>query len=175
MMAGVRFLVLVLLLFLRLANSTGEHRLVQLTRAIHLAYPALTVILTPSNGLVCPNESVTFTCVTDDGSLKWMVDNITEVFGVQSQNARQRENFYLQLVNITDGGNRIASTATAMRVSLRDTGKRIACLDAGNYSKTSVITVRGLFREKDIITRLCMHDRPCLKFLFMIHNYECYI
>ena len=98
--------------------------------------------LFPTDVQACPGDNVTFNCVTDNGGLKWDVDNILEFFNQQTQNSRRRGIFYLQLVSIN--GSIYTSSATATGILPEHNGTTISCFDVKDNVMSGVINVLGL-------------------------------
>ena len=106
---------------------------------LHVSYRSLiityvhTVTLTSSADILCPGDTVVFTCVTTDtGRLVWEIthNNIKQSFysPAQINIPVNMDIFTLTLLNVTNS-NTYQSTAVAHNVSVDYNGAKVSCSD----------------------------------------------
>ena len=92
-----------------------------------------TVTLTSSADMLCPGDTVVFTCVTDTGRLVWKVNKIKQTFhspALQLNKPITVDIFTLTLLNVTNS-NTYQSTAVAHNISVDYNWKFVNCIDGG--------------------------------------------
>ena len=101
-----------------------------------------TVILTSSADILCPGDTVVFTCVTDTGRLVWDLthNNIKQSFHSPAQIniPITKDIFTLTLVSVTNS-NTYQSTAVAHNVSVDYNGAKVSCSDVVLSSEQSAL------------------------------------
>ena len=107
-----------------------------------------TVTLTSSADIVCPGNTVVFTCITDTGVLAWEINGNNHVFLPGENTAALLGNTIMIVANLTRLiGNVTVSTATAPNTHIDLNGSVIICRDAiiaNSDSKNKTIQVSGI-------------------------------
>ena len=109
----------------------------------------LTVTLTSSADIVCPGDTLFFTCVTDTGVLAWEINGYNYVFlpGVSEDTALLGNTMIV--VNLTRLiGNEAVSTATAQNTHIDLNGSVMFCIDSlelNSGSQKKTIQVSGIY------------------------------
>ena len=140
-MSGLLCLFTVLLLSSCPSNATGnacQHNyalVMVIDNFIH------TVTLTSSADILCPGDTVVFTCVTDTGRLIWELINPINrhSFHSSTQNPVTKDIFTLALLNVTNGST-YRSTATAHNIPVGYDGTAVSCSD-GPVLKSNELSV----------------------------------
>ena len=90
-----------------------------------------TVTLDSSADIVCPGDTVVFTCVTDTGELIWNVNGFNDVLYEKMIEKKEQTSLSIFQLNITNKiGNYFVSTATVINVHLDYNGTSISCSDS---------------------------------------------
>ena len=90
-----------------------------------------TVTLDSSADIVCPGDTVVFTCVTDTVELIWSVDGFNDVLYEKMIEKKEQTSLSIFQLNITNKtGNYFVSTATVINVHLDYNGTSISCSDS---------------------------------------------
>ena len=115
-----------------------------------------TVTLTSSANIVCPGDTVVFTCVTDTGVLAWEIDGYKYVFLPDlSENTAIVLGNTMIVANITRLiENETVSTATAPNTHINLNGSVLFCKDAlglNSDSKNKTIQVSGIIIHNIIL------------------------
>ena len=91
-----------------------------------------TVTLTSSADILCPGDTVVFTCVTDTGRLVWKVNKTEQSFHSQAllNIPITLDIFTLTLLNVTESST-YQSTAVAHNISVDYNWTSVKCIDGG--------------------------------------------
>ena len=109
------------------------HHLVLVSSADHWCNYIHTVTLTSSADILCPGDTVVFTCVTTDtGRLVWKVNKTKQTFHSPSllNIPITLDIFTLTLLSVTNSSTYL-STAVAHNVSVDYNWKFVKCIDGG--------------------------------------------
>ena len=91
-----------------------------------------TVTLTSSADILCPGDTVVFTCVTDTGRLVWEINGTTGRHSFHSpaqiNMPNTVKNFTLTLLSVTNNSI-YQSTAVAHNISVDYNGIEVSCMD----------------------------------------------
>ena len=104
----------------------------------------ITVTLTSSADILCPGDTVVFTCVTDTGRLVWVPINIINKhsFHFSTQKPITKDIFTLTLINVTNS-NTYRSTAVAHNISVDYNGTEVSCSDGPILSSNRLTIIIG--------------------------------
>ena len=103
----------------------------------------------PSYDIVCPGDTLVFTCITNEGGVSWRINGPNRII-TNDHKTDQLNGFLLSITNITN--NTITSTATNMSVPLQLNGTVVDCSGDGvSYSNTLTVHIAGK-----------IHHEPCV-------------
>ena len=114
------------------------HHLVLVSLAGHWCNYIHTVTLTSSADILCPGDTVVFTCVTDTGRLVWKVGKTKQSFHSPPliNIPIPLDIFTLTLLNVTNSSTYL-STAVAHNVSVDYNWKFVKCIDGGQATSNN--------------------------------------
>uniref|UniRef100_A0A1X7TB07 Fibronectin type-III domain-containing protein n=1 Tax=Amphimedon queenslandica TaxID=400682 RepID=A0A1X7TB07_AMPQE len=95
----------------------------------------------PSYDIVCPGDTLVFTCITSGGAVVWRIDNAIRIMS-STYKTDQINSFVLTITDITN--NTITSTATNESVTSELNGTIIGCSGDGIYFKTLTVHIAGV-------------------------------
>ena len=134
--------------------------------SLNLFTHTCTVTLTSSADILCPGDTVVFTCVTDTGRLVWEINNITGRHSFHSPAQINMpitvKNFTLTLLSVTNNSI-YQSTAVAHNVSVDYNGTKVSCRDG---------SVLNPYHEQLRIIIGKMSDLKFLLFCIIIFRYS---
>ena len=118
------------------------HHLVLVSLAGHWCNYIHTVTLTSSADILCPGDTVVFTCVTDTGRLVWEVKKTKQTFHSPAllNIPIPLDIFTLTLLNVTNS-NTYQSTAVAHNISVDYNWTFVQCIDGGQSSNNKQLNI----------------------------------
>ena len=101
-----------------------------------------TVTLTSSADILCPGDTVVFTCVTDTGRLVWEINKTKQTFHSPAllNIPIKLDIFTLTLLNVTNS-NTYQSTAFVHNVSVDYNWTSVKCIDGGQSSDNKQLNI----------------------------------
>ena len=106
----------------------------------------------PSYDIVCPGDTLVFTCITsyqEGGGVVWRINGLNRF--LTSNKTEQINGFMLTIIDFTN--NTITSTATNVSASLQLNGTVIDCTGDGvQHSNTLTVHIAGKIHNESYVT-----------------------
>uniref|UniRef100_A0A1X7T2C0 Fibronectin type-III domain-containing protein n=1 Tax=Amphimedon queenslandica TaxID=400682 RepID=A0A1X7T2C0_AMPQE len=99
----------------------------------------------PSYDIVCPGDTLVFTCITSGGAVVWRINNgdIRIILASDKNKTDQIDSFILAITD-TNANNTITSTATSESASSQLNGTVIDCSGDGHHYSTMTVHIAGV-------------------------------
>ena len=106
----------------------------------------------PSYDIVCPGDTLVFTCITSGGGVLWRSNGDIRILASHKNKPELINGFILTITDNTTN-NTLKSTATNVSASLQLNGTVVDCSGDGvNFSDTLTVHIAGKIHNEPYVT-----------------------
>ena len=105
----------------------------------------------PSYDIVCPGNTLVFTCITNGGGVVWRINSDIRILA-SHKNKTELFNEFILTITVNTINNTIISTATNVSASLQLNGTVISCSGDGVNYKTLTVHIAGKIHNESYVT-----------------------
>ena len=107
----------------------------------------------PSYDIVCPGDTLVFTCITSGGAVVWRINNgDIRIILASDKNKTDQINSFMLAITDTNANNTITSTATSESVPLHLHGTVIDCSGDGVHYSTLTVHIAGKIHHEPYVS-----------------------
>ena len=111
----------------------------------------------PSYDIVCPGDTLVFTCITSGGGVVWRINTGSRTL-FNNYNVVTLNSFILKITEINNTTSTLISTATSDSASLQLNGTVIDCSGDGvHFINALTVHIAGKIHNESYVTQLCIY------------------